>query len=131
MATNAHVYLRTHQLRGRLLRFGLADEGAELSRKAAAAAAGRAAKTLVKEGALRITQVALRKGTALPSHQVDGPASVQVLRGKLRVTTASGDLDLAPGALIAINAGIAHSAMALSDCVILITIAMPEARPAA
>jgi hypothetical protein len=49
---------------------------------------GRAAKTLVKEGRpLRITPVALKKGTVLLPHHVDGPISIQTIRGCLRLTT--------------------------------------------
>lgn len=119
-----HTYLRTHKISGQLLTFYLTAEEARLREQAAASKAGRAAKTLVKEGALRITQVALRKGTPLQSHQVAGPVSLQVQRGRLRLTTASGVLDLGSGELVALDAGVAHAAMALSDCALLITMAM-------
>lgn len=119
-----HTYLRTHKISGQLLTFYLTAEEARLREQAAASKAGRAAKTLVKEGALRIAQVALRKGTPLQSHQVAGPVSLQVQRGRLRLTTASGVLDLGSGELVALDAGVAHAAMALSDCALLITMAM-------
>jgi hypothetical protein len=48
---------------------------------------GRAGKTLVKEGSLQITLVALKKGTVL------GPISIQTIRGCLRLTTDRGDMD--------------------------------------
>jgi quercetin dioxygenase-like cupin family protein len=79
---------------------------------------GRAAKTLVKEGPLRITMVALRKGTVLPPHQVDGPISIQIIRGCLRLTTQSGRN------LIALGPGVVHGAKAHDDCAILLTFAM-------
>jgi quercetin dioxygenase-like cupin family protein len=119
-----HTYLRTHEMSGQLLRFRLAAEESRLREQAAASKAGRAAKTLVKEGSLRITQVALRKGTPLQAHQVAGAVSLQVQRGRLRLTTAGGALDLGSGELVALGAGVAHAALALSDCVILITMAM-------
>ena len=119
-----HTYLRTHEIRGQLLRFRLPAEESRLREEAAASKTGRAGKTLAKEGPLRITQVALRKGTPLQSHQVAGAVSIQIRRGRLRLTTASGAVDLVSGELVALDAGVAHAAQALSDCVILITMAM-------
>jgi quercetin dioxygenase-like cupin family protein len=118
-----HTYLRTHQISGHLLTFQLAAEQAALSEQAASSVTGRAGKTLVKEGLLRITMVALRSGTPLPSHHHVAGASLQVLRGRLRVVGKPGDRDIGPGALVALDAGTMHSAAALSDCVILITVA--------
>ena len=123
--TNKHDYLRTHQISGPLLQFRLAGVEAALREQAAVlSTTGRVGKTLVKEGALRITQVVLRKGSPLGSHQIAGPVSIQVLRGRLRLTTTDGELELEPGDLVALDAGVAHAAEALSDCVLLITMAM-------
>jgi quercetin dioxygenase-like cupin family protein len=122
--TNEHVYLRTHRIKGRILRYHLPTEQAALLSKAGSTPAGRAGKTLAKEGSLRITQMALRKGKRLLSHQVAGAASIQMLQGRLRMTTASGDIDLSPGALTVLDAGVAHSALAITDCSIFITMAM-------
>ena len=119
-----HTYLRTHKLSGQLLRFRLDAGEARLREQAAGSKAGRAAQTLVKEGPLRITQVALRKGTPLQSHQVAGAVSVQVRRGRLRLTLADGAVDLGRGELVALGAGVAHAAVALSDCALLITTAL-------
>lgn len=123
-SANKHTYLRTHEISGQLLVFTLTVENHRLSEQAAASKAGRAAKTLVKEGPLRITQVALRKGAHLRSHRVAGAVSLQTLRGHLRLTMADRALDLRVGELVALDSGVAHAAQALSDCVILITMAM-------
>ncbi len=127
--THSHDYLRTHQISGPLLRFRLAGEEAAMREQAAVlSTTGRVGKTLVKEGALRITQVMLRKGSPLGSHQIAGPASIQVLRGRLRLTTADGELQLEPGDLVAVDGGVAHAAEAMSDCALLITMAMQDRR---
>jgi len=118
---STHTYLKTHQLSGKLLRFSLRDEDARLRTQAAAARAGRSAKTLVKEGEIRLTLVALRKGTVLQSHQVGGATSIQVQRGRVRFSIEDASLDLGAGELVALGPGVAHSAEALSDCGILIT----------
>lgn len=121
----APSYLRTHRLRGKVLTFLLGGEESGLQERAASSKSGRAAKTLVKEGPIRITLVALTKGTALQSHEVAGPLSIQSLRGCLRVTTEGGDADVPPGGLVALESGLAHAATAVDDCTLLITVAMP------
>lgn len=51
----------------------LAAEDDSLRQFAEESKTGRAGKTLVKDGPLRITLVALKKGTELPSHHVEEP----------------------------------------------------------
>ena len=67
--------LRTRRLSGKVLTFLLGAEDSSLREFADGSKTGRAGKTLVKEDSLRITFVALKKGTVLPSHQVAGPVS--------------------------------------------------------
>ena len=121
-----HAYLKTHRISGDVLRFQLSFEEARLQEQVTSSPSGRAGKTLVKEGSLRVTQLALQKGMRLPWHEVRGAASVQVLRGRLEMVGPEGKMELAPGALVVFDAGIQHSAVARSDCVMLITIAMQE-----
>ena len=118
------AYLREHQLQGESLLFALGAEDGELRARAVTASDGRAAKTLVKEGPLRITLVALRKGTTIQQHDVAGPVSIQCIRGSLRITTPSGDIDLTQDNLLSLGAGVTHTVNALDDCSMLITFAM-------
>jgi quercetin dioxygenase-like cupin family protein len=117
--------LRVRRLAGKRLTFMLGAEDDTLREFAEDSKTGRAGKTLVKEGPLRITLVALKKGTALPSHHVEGPISIQTIRGCLRLTTESGNIDVPAGGLIALGPGVVHTAMAHEDCAILVTFAMP------
>ena len=126
-ARTTHTYLKTHQLSGRLLQFSLRNEDARLRTQAADARAGRAAKTLVKEGEIRVTLVALRKGTVLQTHQVGGATTIQVHRGRVRLSLEDGSVNLGSGEVVAIAANVPHSAEALSDCGLLITATAPEA----
>jgi len=119
-----HNYLRTHTLAAPVLQVALSTEDAALRERAAAAASGRAAKTLVKEGPLRVTLVALRRGTALSEHAVAGAFSAQVLRGRARLSAAGETLSLQRGALATFDAGVPHTVEAISDCALLITFAM-------
>ena len=117
--------LRVRRLAGRRLTFILGAEDDTLREFAEASKTGRAGKTLVKEGPLRITLVALRKGAALPSHHVEGPISIQTIRGCLTLTTERGDVDVPAGTLIALGPGVVHTAKARDDCAMLLTFALP------
>ena len=118
--------LRTRRLAAEVLTFMLGSEDDTLREFAESSKTGRAGKTLVKQGSLRITLVALKNGTALPSHQVAGPVSIQTLRGCLRLTTHKGDVDIPAGGLITLGPGVTHTARAHDDCAILITVTMPR-----
>ena len=117
---------RTRRLSGKMLMFLLGAEDDTLHEFAGGAKSGRAAKTLVKEGSLRITLVALTDGTALPSHHIAGPASIQTLRGCLRIATDKTQVDLTTGGLVALGAGVAYTARAIGDTAILLTVVMAE-----
>ena len=119
------VGLRGRKLHGKMLTFRLDAQDKELRARAKDAAEGRASRTLLKQGALRVTQIALRKGAALESHHVAGPLSIQVLRGTLRLTTAEGDTDLPAGSLASLRTGVVHAARGLSNCALLLTISLP------
>lgn len=125
-AAGDHAYLRTRRVFGDVLRYQLSFEEARLHELAALSHAGRAGKTLVKEGSLRIMQLALQKGMQLPWQEVGGALSIQVLRGRLQMTTPDGKMDLVPGGLVALNRLVPHGAVAMSDCVMLITISLQE-----
>jgi quercetin dioxygenase-like cupin family protein len=116
--------LRTRRLSGKLLAFLLREEDETLRQFAAASKTGRAAKTLIKQGLLRITLVALKKGTALPRHRIAGPVSIQVVRGCLRLETEDQNIDVSADSLITLDAGISHTAKAHDDCGMLITFAI-------
>lgn len=118
------AYSRTHELSGDVLAFVLGPEIDALRARASAASDGRAAKTLVKEGALRVTLVALKTGVRLQEHEVAGPVLVQGLGGIARLAAGSGEVEVGPGALVALDEGVAHSVQAVEDCELLITIVL-------
>ena len=117
-------YLRTHRLRDTLLKFGVASEVEQLRGQVVSSGTGRVAKTLVKEGPIRVTLIALRRGVALEEHHVAGPVTIHVLHGTFRLSTDQGDTDVRAGELAALDARIPHTAHALEDCALLLTVAM-------
>lgn len=119
-----HTYLSTHTLSGAVLSFVLSAEDAALRERATAAKSGRTAKTLIKEGRLRVTLIAMRKGAMLGAHQVEGVVSIHIVRGRVRVSAASASTDLVSGGLLVLQEEVTHTAEALSDCALLVTVAM-------
>jgi quercetin dioxygenase-like cupin family protein len=119
-----HSYLRTHRLTAKILTFDVAAEGEALQQRAASASTSRAAKTLVKEGRLRATLIALRKGAALGAHSVEGEVTLHVLRGAFEVRTKGAEAVARAGGVIALQAGVRHEARALRDSTVLITTCM-------
>ena len=88
----------------------------------AAGGTGRAAKTMVNDGSLRIILLAMTKGTALNDHAVDGYLSVQVFRGKVGIETAGESAVLAEGNVLALPPQLVHNATATQDAILLLTI---------
>lgn len=83
---------------------------------------GRSARTLVKEGPLRVTIIALGKNGNLPAHSAAGPISIQLLEGDITVSAAGKDYLLAPRDLLVIAAGIEHSARSVAGGAFLLTV---------
>ncbi|MGW8883751.1 cupin [Streptomyces sp. NPDC055749] len=81
---------------------------------------GRSAHLLLHEDTLRQTVIALTGGSALDEHNAPPAASLQVLRGAVRLTAASGDVELAAGTLHPIPQE-RHGLLALEDAVVLLT----------
>jgi quercetin dioxygenase-like cupin family protein len=88
--------------------------------------AGRSARTLVKDGPLRVTLVALREGGALSEHSAGGPITVHVLSGGIRFTAGAKEWDLGPGELLSLGAGVPHSVTSPGGGVFLLTVATAE-----
>ncbi|MGY0025132.1 cupin [Streptomyces sp. cg35] len=84
------------------------------------AAHGRSAELLIREDPLRQSVIALTEGSALEEHNAPPAATLQVLRGRVRLTAVSGDVTLAQGEIRAIPQE-RHGLTALTDAVVLLT----------
>jgi len=103
----------------------LADEHLALAR---AAGSGRSAHT-VHGGhghALRQTLIALTAGSGLAEHNSPGEATLQVLRGRVRLTADGDSAEAEAGGFLVIPSQ-RHSLDALDDSAVLLTVAL---RPA-
>lgn len=87
------------------------------------AASGRSAHTVYggHQHALRQTMVALTAGSALADHESPGEATLQVLQGRIRLTSPETSWDGAPGDHLVIPPT-RHGLQASEDSVVLLTV---------
>jgi quercetin dioxygenase-like cupin family protein len=83
---------------------------------------GRSARTLVKEGPLRLTVMALAPSGGLPAHNTDGPVSIHVLEGDVVFEALGQKYPLSVGDVLVLAAGVEHSASSARGCVFLLTV---------
>jgi len=114
--------LDTTKLRADALQFDLQAEMLPLLQRVKENKSGRTAKTLVKDGPLRVLIVGLNQGGKLEEHTVAGPFAVQCLLGKVEVTMGKTKKQLATGDLLVVDAGVPHDVEASEGSVLLITI---------
>jgi quercetin dioxygenase-like cupin family protein len=100
----------------------LADEQLAAAR---AAESGRSAHTVHggHEHALRQTLIALTAGSGLAEHNSPGEATLQVVRGRIRLTTADQGAEAVAGDLLLIPPQ-RHALTALDDSAVLLTVAL-------
>lgn len=98
----------------------LADEQLADARTAGA---GRSAHTVHggHEHALRQTLIALTAGSGLAEHNSPGEATLQVLRGRVRLSAGDESAEAAAGELLVIPPQ-RHSLAALEDAAVLLTV---------
>lgn len=109
-------------------KFSLDAIAREQLTKALMVPAGRAAETVYggSECALRQTVVALKEGTELAEHDNPGEATVQVLAGRIRLSSPGTSWELRQGDLLIVpNAR--HSVTALTDASIVLTVVKARA----
>ena len=76
--------------------------------------------TIFKTENLTTVLTCLHKDASIKDNSVDGIFQVQVLEGRIRVTTADGDVDMEEGQMIAFHPRIMHSIKALKKSSLLL-----------
>ncbi|HET8944794.1 MAG TPA: hypothetical protein VFO59_08445 [Dehalococcoidia bacterium] len=114
--------LKVRRLKADVMQFSVQEEMLQLVQRVAGNKSKRTAKTLVKEGPLRVLVVALDAGGKLEEHAVDGPFSVQCLMGRVTAHVAGTDKELRAGDLLVVDTGVTHDIEAKESAALLITI---------
>jgi quercetin dioxygenase-like cupin family protein len=83
---------------------------------------GRTARTLVKEGPLRLTMLALAPGGDLPEHSTDGPISIHMLEGGAVFSAMGNEYTVATNDMLVLAPGVRHSARSANGCTFLLTV---------
>jgi quercetin dioxygenase-like cupin family protein len=104
-------------------KFSLDAIAREHAKRAAAASSGRSAETVYggHEHALRQTVLALIAGAALDEHESPGEATVQVLRGRVKLTSGDATWEGRTGDLLVVPDA-RHALAAVEDAVVLLTV---------
>ncbi|HET7275074.1 MAG TPA: cupin domain-containing protein [Longimicrobiaceae bacterium] len=110
-----------------VLRVVLEDESTRLIESDALVRGGRSARTLVKDGPLRVALTALGAGGHLAPHRALGPITVHVLSGSIRFRAKGDEWVLEPGELLSLGAGVEHEVISESGAVFLLTVAIAPA----
>jgi quercetin dioxygenase-like cupin family protein len=107
-----------------MVSLSITDEVTRLKAKPEWSSEDRLAISLVKDDALNILLMVLKKGARLAEHRTRGPIAVQVLSGSVRFSTASKDAQLSSGSIAALDRDIVHELEALEESVVLLTTAI-------
>ena len=124
--SSGHEYLRVHQISGDALLLNITDESRSILEAARATDAGHTAKTLVKEGPLRMVILGFTPGSSLREHRAGGPVSIQSLSGAVEVLAQERSELLSAGEVLVLASDVPHSVTAKEYSVLLLTIAWAE-----
>ncbi len=107
-----------------MLSLKLADEVARLKAKGEWASENRLAASLVKNDALNIVLMVLKKDARLAEHHTKGPIAVQVFSGCVRLRARGQQVELSSGDIAALDREVVHDLEALEESVVLLTTAI-------
>jgi quercetin dioxygenase-like cupin family protein len=113
-------------LSGDVLVFDLAKERQQSADPDILARSGRNARTLLKDGALRVTLVVLAARGELAEHHAEGPITVQPIDGRIRFTVQDTVHEIGPGEVLSAGAGVRHTVSSEEGAAFLLTVALPS-----
>ena len=111
-------------LSGDVLAFDLVAE-MEFVRAELAEGHARIARTLVKEGALRLTLIGLSPGAAMHEHESAGPVTIHVLDGSLDLDAEGETHAHQAGSIVALDRRVRHAVRSSYGALFLLTLAAP------
>jgi quercetin dioxygenase-like cupin family protein len=119
--TEGNVSPVNRTLAGTILTFDLNDE-ARTVRAELDAGHARIARTLVKEGPLRLTLIGVGPGGGIREHVAQGPITIHALEGTIVVRAGNEVRTLAAGDLMALDGGVRHEVTSNEGGLFLLTL---------
>jgi quercetin dioxygenase-like cupin family protein len=113
-------------LAGDVLVFDLREEQERAADPSLVQRSGRNARTLLRDGPLRVTLVVLGPGGEIPEHQAEGPITVQVVQGRIRLGAGDEEYHIGPGQLLTAGPGVRHRVASDQGGVFLLTVSQAE-----
>lgn len=94
----------------------------EIARFAVDNPSGRRSEILVKTPTLRVILVTMTAGTEPHEHAVEGPITIQILRGRFELDVEGTGSELGAGDFAVLEGGVRHTVRAIEDGAFLLTI---------
>jgi len=107
--TNEHTRQTLRPVAGGMITAKLADEIARLKGAAEWKSGDRQAISLIKDAALNVLLMVLKKGAHLHEHRTKGPITVQVVSGSIRFSAGADQRVISAGEMVGLDRDIAHS----------------------
>jgi quercetin dioxygenase-like cupin family protein len=85
---------------------------------------GRSARTLLKDGTMRVTLVVLAPGGELAQHVAEGPITLQPIEGAITFTTDDVAYEVHTGELLSARAGLRHAVSSQHGAAFLLTVSL-------
>lgn len=83
---------------------------------------GRTARTIVKEGPLRLTIMGIAPGGALPTHRTEAHVTIHLLEGEVTFVARGREYPLHTGDVLVFAPGVEHAARSAEGGVFLLTV---------
>ena len=109
---------------GEMLSLDIMDEAARLKMKPEWSSVDRLAISLVKDDALNILLMVLKKGARLAEHRTKGPIAVNVFSGSVRLSARDKHAELSAGSIAALDREVVHELEALEESIVLLITAI-------
>jgi quercetin dioxygenase-like cupin family protein len=88
---------------------------------------GRSSRTLVKDGVLRLTMIAIAAGGDMPAHRAPGPVTLHGLEGEIVFIALDREYTVKVGDILVLAPGVEHAARSADGGVFLLTLVHPTA----
>jgi quercetin dioxygenase-like cupin family protein len=121
--TDEHGKQTLRPAAGGMITISVADEIVRLKSTSEWESEDRHAVSLMKDAALNILLMVLKKGVRLHEHRTKGPIAVQVVSGSIRFS-AGAERIISAGEMVGLDRNVAHSVEALEESAIILATAI-------